>query len=510
MADLHLIYACLATLVTILIIKWYRDPLRSIPTVGGISLPLLSYISSFRFLRHAKAILQEGYYKASAYHGSVFKVAMMDQWLVVVSGPELVDELRKRPDNELSFHEGIGEIVQTRYTLGDDVHENTYHVDIIREKLTRSIPTILPDVIDELSVAVEECIPVKGDGSWLQVNVIQAARDIVARASNRVFVGLPACRNQKYLDLAVSFTMDVVKDRSIINLFPSALKPIVGRMVGNSMSNLRRAIPLLKPVINERWQKQQEYGDDWPDKPNDMLQWVIEAAADRNPSYNAIVQRMLLANFAAIHTSSNSITHAIYHLAERPEYLQDLREEVEPILRDEGWTKTSISKMWKIDSFLRESQRYNGVNLTSLARKAQKDVILSNGVLIPNGTLVVAAAYSTHHDDEVYEDANVFDPFRFARQREAEGGSAKHQFATTSVDYVPFGHGKHACPGRFFAANELKAMLAYIVLNYDIKLGGDGKRPPNFHWGWTVLPEPNAEVFFRKRQPASPSDRVAA
>ena len=32
-------------------------------------------------------------------------------------------------------------------------------------------------------------------------------------------------------------------------------------------------------------------------------------------------------------------------------------------------------------------------------------------------------------------------------------------------------------PGRFFAANQLKAILAHIVLNYDLKIGGDGKRP---------------------------------
>ena len=57
-------------------------------------------------------------------------------------------------------------------------------------------------------------------------------------------------------------------------------------------------------------------------------------------------------------------------------------------------------------------------------------------------------------------------------------------------------------PGRFFAANELKAMLGYIVLNFDLKLEGDGKRPENVHRGPTVVPSPSARVFFRKR-PAS-------
>ena len=58
-------------------------------------------------------------------------------------------------------------------------------------------------------------------------------------------------------------------------------------------------------------------------------------------------------------------------------------------------------------------------------------------------------------------------------------------------------------PGRFFAANELKAMLAYIVVNYDIKVDGDGARPPNVYFANTVLPNQRGKIMFRKRQTTS-------
>lgn len=78
--------------------------------------------------------------------------------------------------------------------------------------------------------------------AWLSVNVSEKTRDIVARASSRVFVGLPLCtsvfssqgliltsarsgRNKGYLDLAVDFTISVMKDRAVINIFPEVLKP---------------------------------------------------------------------------------------------------------------------------------------------------------------------------------------------------------------------------------------------------------------------------------------------
>ena len=64
------------------------------------------------------------------------------------------------------------------------------------------------------------------------------------------------------------------------------------------------------------------------------------------------------------HHVSQSITHALYHLAASPEYQQPLREEVETLVAAEGWSKATMGKMWKVDSFLKESQRYNGIAIS--------------------------------------------------------------------------------------------------------------------------------------------------
>ncbi len=80
----------------------------------------------------------------------------------------------------------------------------------------------------------------------------------------------------------------------------------------------------------------------------------------------------------------------------------------------------------------------------SVTRKALMDVTLNDGTFIPKNTLVVAASYPTHNDDSIYENAATFDPFRFSRMREEDGEGTKHQYVNTSVEYIPFGHGKHA------------------------------------------------------------------
>lgn len=42
-------------------------------------------------------------------------------------------------------------------------------------------------------------------------------------------------------------------------------------------------------------------------------------------------------------------------------------------------------------------------------------------------------------------------------------------------------------------------MLAYILLNYDVKMANDRGLPAEWWFGSNSLPDPSAEVMFRKR-----------
>ncbi|KAI9568081.1 hypothetical protein HD554DRAFT_2102827 [Boletus coccyginus] len=79
-----------------------------------------------------------------------------------------------------------------------------------------------------------------------------------------------------------------------------------------------------------------------------------------------------------------------------------------------------------------------------------------------------------------------------------EGEGTKHQLPSTSLEYLPFGHGRHACPGRFFAASELKSMLAHVVMSYDIKPEDDKTRSKGLRAGLRVSPDPAAKIMFRR------------
>jgi hypothetical protein len=57
--------------------------------------------------------------------------------------------------------------------------------------------------------------------------VLKVATRVVARASNRVFVGEPLCRNLSYLEICINFTRDLLVARLLLGRFPKLLKPCV-------------------------------------------------------------------------------------------------------------------------------------------------------------------------------------------------------------------------------------------------------------------------------------------
>ena len=79
----------------------------------------------------------------------------------------------------------------------------------------------------------------------------------------------------------------------------------------------------------------------------------------------------------------------------------------------------------------------------------------ANGVHLPCGTHVGAASYLVHHDDGVYADAQKFNGFRFSELRVEDNQNVKHHLVAANSEYMHFGIGKHACPGRYVYSSSL-------------------------------------------------------
>ncbi|KAE9393366.1 cytochrome P450 [Gymnopus androsaceus JB14] len=420
-------------------------------------------------------------------NGQAFKIPHIDRWEVVVSGKEMIEDMKKASDMDLSFVEALRESMQSDYTLGAAPAQDPYHIAVVRTPLTRNLGARFDDIREEIVLAMQDQIPAKGvdhydspilcpiifgeASEWIKVPMLYTVMKIVSRTSNRFFVGAP------------------------LSLYASSRQMF--------LLAVKRATKHLEPLILERLRKEEEYGSsEWPDKPNDLISWLLDEAQGerRNNIISNIVLRVLHINFGAIHTTSITFTSCLFRLAGNPELVQILREEVEPIIKELGWSKATMGQMKKLDSFMKETQRLSGnVGATSMNRMALRDFTFSNGTVIPAGTIVSVASYAMNRDDEIYEEADTLNPFRFSNMRAQEGESTKHQMAGLDPSYMLFGGGRQMCPGRFFAVNELKALLAHVLVTYDLKFENGGEYPPDEWQGASVNPNRSAMVMFRKR-----------
>lgn len=183
-----------------------------------------------------------------------------------------------------------------------------------------------------------------------------------------------------------------------------------------------------------------------------------------------------------------------------------LRDEVAQIMgSDTKWTKAHISKMVKADSVARETLRCHSFGGRAIFRKVMvENVETDAGVRIPKGTIFSFLSQPAQMDEDNCSEPGKYDPFRFSRARKATSSSCQIKtpsFVTTGPDHLPFGHGKHACPGRFLVDFELKMIIAYILTNYDIKLPKEyeNKRPAN-KWVMEVnMPPGGVKMMVRRR-----------
>jgi cytochrome P450 len=83
--------------------------------------------------------------------------------------------------------------------------------------------------------------------------------------------------------------------------------------------------------------------------------------------------------------------------------------------------------------------------------------------------------------------------------RSQSGKEKEAYLTTTGANHFGFGHGNHACPGRFFAANELKIATCHILLKYDWELVPDTNTEPIMN-GLMTNSNPAATIRIRRRQ----------
>ncbi|KJA17748.1 hypothetical protein HYPSUDRAFT_205974 [Hypholoma sublateritium FD-334 SS-4] len=484
-------YAFLTGILVILcFLSFRKSKLSHIPTLG-YSTPLLSYITAYQFHSRSREMIEQGYRK---YPNKVWKLATLHGWFVVANGTHHVEEMNKASGKELSAILNFQSYLQLDFTLGPAVTTNPYHINVVRSPMTRNIGPQFEDMHEEAVDAFKDIIG-PAHGEWTAVPIFASIAEVVSRINARLAVGFPLCRDAAFRQLMGSSSKVLLRGRQL-RFFPRFLRPIAAKLIVDSGADLSAMASQLEPVVKQRLDMERLHGFDWPGKPNDTLMWMMDEAQKAGEKVTAygMATRLYFLTFASDGIAM-MLSCALYELTTRPEYIQPLRDEVEEMLSQDGWTKEGISKLHRMDSFFKEIHRCYDLTILHLGRRVVKNFVFADGTLIPAGSDLFSNAYGMHFDEELYPSSHSFNGFRFVQ----EDSTKQLQLIKPGLDYVPFGYGKHACPGRFTAAYQMKTMLAYLIVTYDMKTDKELHPLSRFlERGFSVNMQ--ATVHFQKRR----------
>ncbi|KAF9007208.1 cytochrome P450 [Cyathus striatus] len=458
--------------------------LRHIPTAGFSGWPVFSYISTIQFVLYGDDLLRE-YHKR--YQGRPFKIAHLTGWFVVLNnGSEDVKGAFKWSDSLAHPSPAAHEVFRVELTLGT-VTLNEHHTMALINRLTRNVGDILiPELRDEFQYSIENTLLPTNE--WKSYRLDDMSLRVVSPIVARIIAGKELCKNQQFLDICSAFPKEVFKTAILANIFfPSFLKPPEANYPIVEKSQLWR----LSDNTNRT-------------KSETSLDWIIDMADGDEKEYclESIARRILQLSLASHHTTSTTFQRVLYNLCQHTECINPLREEAQKAISENGWNKAALDNMKKMESVIQETHRLMPLSNLQPVRMILKDYTLDDGTFLPGGTGVTFRTDSVHLDNAVYPHPDRFDGFRFYNMN-LQG--QKNNITTPSRNLIMFGFGKHACPGRLIASLELKLLLSYLLLNYDIKVGKRNNKSgflPKYDIfnGNAHVPKDIGEILIRKRQ----------
>ncbi|KAJ7442451.1 cytochrome P450 [Mycena latifolia] len=430
----------------------------------------------------------------------------------IILPPSMAPWLASMPDEVLNAKNCTFYNVQFKHTVGHPEITSNDMIDLlIKRELTRTTGTLNPELLEEIEASMVDLFG--ADGETRKVSVYNTIGRTVGRVANRVFVGKELCSNEEFVMSGNEFAQAVCVSGVILHFFPKFMWPAIAWFTIPNRRASGVAMKDLEPLIQQRIVHMKNKAADptylW-EEPNDFITLMVRESFKRRTkdetSVYSLAYRIVLLNSGAISTTTITATNAVLDIWSAPasqNVVTILREEAKRVFaeHDGEWTKAAVAKLVRLDSAIRESARVSGIGGSALARRTKVDVTLPNGVVIPRDNCVGVSMDGIHFDEDYYPNARQYDAFRFSRPREEPTLASKprtnEDLVTTSTHWLPFSHGLHACPGRFFAANNVKMILAHLLINYDIQ--PYIARPANLSMGDILVVPRAAEMLIRRR-----------
>ncbi|MCE9545448.1 MAG: cytochrome P450 [Planctomycetia bacterium] len=186
---------------------------------------------------------------------------------------------------------------------------------------------------------------------------------------------------------------------------------------------------------------------------NDVLSILVRAHDEQGGLTDEELIGQACVLFGAAHlTSANTLSWTLLLLAQHPEIMAALCDELHDTLGGRAPQLNEVDQMPLLDRVVRESMRV--LPASSYSQRANiEPVDLGPFRLVP-GTTIVFSPFITHHLSDLYEAPEAFRPDRWL-------GMEQSPYA-----YLPFGAGPRMCMGATLAMMTFKVALPTILQRF--------------------------------------------
>ncbi|CAG8470067.1 33604_t:CDS:10 [Gigaspora margarita] len=433
-------------------------------------------------------------------YGETFSLYVFGQIQTVV-GKETVHEVLKK-DQVFNFREGYRTFLPLHFVFRQDMlAENNAKItrDYISGKFKHFISKLQKNIIKAIDLYIGECVEPK---------IIREPRKTLADIIAIPVANIIECYNSedileafKNVSLLIAKLIFIPPILSLIHPWLHQQFVVIPLRFGWSQHK-KVIISHIKPVIEKRLDNKKRLGDAWV-APLDILQCYLddpEIVLDLDPNnvnYDYIADGIGHFIFATMTNSTFGTTNALYDLVEKKQlYWQELYQEAQEINKQcngNELTFDDIAKMVKLDSFVKESLRLS-TGIVGLSHKcvSKSYYTFANGYQIPSDRLVSLNFSDTNNDEELQGQ----NPKEFYAYRHLERDSPATKLER---NFLTFGGGKRACPGRFLAVNEIKMFLHKVMLKYNVRTDNEEIGPKRGYLG--PIPRPiNVGLVFENRK----------
>lgn len=440
-------------------------PARPLPHAKG-RLWGVGDLLSVDFTRPVQGLTHEG-----RRHNGIFEQRIGDFPVVVVSSPELIEEI----NNEQHWEKNVGPTLHKLRSLAGDGMFTAYNTE---ENWRKAHDILVPAFTKEAMTNYH-------------ASIVDTVHELVTawgtHADNNTWINIPADTNRLTIEIisraGFGYTFNNLSDSSENPFITAVLRelqyanrrtdsiPFYEQLFGGRR---RRVHDVDKKFIRAEVDKIIDARRDQPStgQTPDMLDIMltsVEPVSGQTLDNNNIGNQIITFLVAGSETSANAIAFALHFLSVHPDIADKVRTEV-----DQEWSGRAfpdfqfdqIAKLRYLRLVVDETLRLWPV-APGYFRQAKQDTTIGGGqYAFKKEGWVFVNLVAAHTDPSWGPDADQFDPDRMTTENRRKLGAHI---------YRPFGVGVRQCIGRQFAQHEIVTTLAAILHQFDLEPRPDYK-----------------------------------